>query len=189
MHVLIRKFIKITLLAPIVVFVLADKVFAAPNLIFNEQTTSFNVISTLNGEQQRVGDILNYEASLLDPNTNIQKGTKSGSCLTISQMLNGDLLARCEETITLLEGNLFAKGDINQTLHQRGSTETLFITGGDGSYLNARGRVDITQVRYPDLYKDEIYFTPIAVSEPSSVGAIVVVSGALIAMYRKKHTA
>lgn len=143
MRIIIRKFTNITLLVPVLLIALTNPASSATKLVFTEQTTSFDAIDK-GDVGPSVGDILVYEADLLDPTTGIKQGFKNGNCETISQKPNGDLIATCKETITLPNGKIYAQGEINTTDHTQYKTEKLDIISGNGAYQGAKGQEKIT---------------------------------------------
>lgn len=123
---------------------------APPDLVLNEQTTSFQYID--GGAPGRgVGDVLVYTTILIDPATGQVVGRKEGRCTTIRVAGDGDFIARCQETIYLPGGTVYTDGsNFNQTEFEAFVPQTLNIVGGTGQYANVRGIEVLQQTRFPD---------------------------------------
>lgn len=116
-----------------------------------EQTTSFTF--TDGGPLGRsVGDVISYTA--IELSNGVVVATKSGQCLTTSELVNGDQIGWCHETITFSNGSghLYAQGSLNESAMERGVAQNLPIIQGDGSYANKRGIEVLLQTHYPDAF-------------------------------------
>lgn len=116
-----------------------------------EQTTSFNF--TDGGVPGRsVGDVISYTA--IELSNGVPVATKSGQCLTVSQLANGDQIGWCHETLTFNDGSghLYIQGNLNESAMERGVPQNLSVFQGDGAYANRSGSENLLQIHYPDQF-------------------------------------